>query len=256
MRFLHDREWLVVGVVLAAAWELLGRFGGYLFLPPLSTTLRALFGMFADGTVPRVLAGSLTTLAIGITISVVVGLAIGAAMARWRLVDEVLRPFISGMMAAPVIALVPVFMTVFGIGFATRVATVVVFAIFPVILNTYEGFRVIDPALVDMGRSFGARRGQLYWHVRVPAALPLIRAGLHLCMLRGVRGLVNGEVLIAVVGIGGVLHTYGAAFAMPHLWATIITIVAFAFTLLAVENVIVTRFVKGGNVPARELERG
>lgn len=248
MSFLRGREWIALAAFFVVAWELVGRFGHYLFLPPLSMTIRALVRLFADGTIPQVLAGSLTTLTIGVAISIIFGLLIGAGMARWRLVDEVLRPFINGMMAAPVIALVPVFITVFGIGFATRVATVVVFSIFPVILNTYEGLRTIEPSLVDMGRSFGAKRAQLYWHVRVPAALPLIRAGLHLCMLRGVRGLVNGEVLISVVGIGGVLQTYGAAFAMPQLWAVIITIVAFAFALLAVENVLVTRFVKGGNI--------
>jgi NitT/TauT family transport system permease protein len=88
---------------------------------------------------------------------------------------------------------------------------------------------------------------QMYWHVRLPAALPLIRAGFHLCIMRGVRGLVNGEVLISVAGIGGVLQTYGAAFAMPQLWAVIITIVAFAFALLALEQLLVGRFVKGGN---------
>ena len=118
----------------------------------------------------------------------------------------------------------------------------------PVILNTFEGLRVIEPTLVDMGRSFGARGSEIYWHVRLPAALPFIRAGLHLCILRGVRGLVNGEVLISVVGIGGLLQTYGAAFAMPQLWAVIFTIVAFAFALLGVEHVLVGRFVKGGNV--------
>jgi NitT/TauT family transport system permease protein len=251
MRLVSGREWVVLAVALAIGWELVARFGHFLFLPPLSTTLRALARIFADGTMPSVLAGSALTLGIGVAISVSCGLLIGAAMARWRMVDEVLRPFISGMMSAPIIALVPVFIALFGIGYATRLATVVVFSIFPVILNTYEGLRVVEPSLVDMGRSFGARNAQLYWHVRLPAALPLIRAGFHLCMLRAVRGLVNGEVLIAVVGIGGVLQTYGAAFAMPELWAVIITIVAFAFALLALEKLLVGRFVKGGSAPGK-----
>ena len=243
--WVSGREWIVLAIVLALLWEIVGRFGQYLFLPPLSTTLRAFAQMFADGTIPSVLAGSALTLAGGVAISVCGGLVIGAAMAQWSVVDYVLRPFINAMMSAPIIALVPVFIALFGIGYGTRLATVVVFSIFPVILNTFEGLRVVDPSLVDMGRSFGARRGQLYRHVRLPAALPLIRAGLHLCILRAVRGMVNGEVLISVVGIGGVLQKYGAAFAMPQLWAVIITIVAFAFALLAVEKLLVGRFIRG-----------
>jgi NitT/TauT family transport system permease protein len=145
-----------------------------------------------------------------------------------------------------------VFIALFGVGYGTRLATVVVFSVFPVILNTYEGLRVVDPTLVDMGRSFGARGAELYRHIRLPAALPLIRAGFHLCVLRGVRGLVNGEVLISVVGIGGVLQTYGAAFAMPQLWAVIITIVAFAFALLGIEHLLVRLFAKGVGASMRD----
>jgi NitT/TauT family transport system permease protein len=246
MRIADGREWIPVAIALALAWEVVGRVGHFLSLPSLSATLRALVRMFMDGTMPAVLAGSALTLAVGVAISVSCGVLIGAAMAASRLVDGVLRPFINAMMSAPIIALVPVFIALFGVGYGTRLATVVVFSIFPVILNTFEGLRGVDPTLVDMGRSFSARRGQLYWHVRLPAALPLLRAGFHLCMLRGVRGLVNGEVLISVVGIGGLLQTYGAAFAMPQLWAVIITIVAFAFALLGLEHLLVGRFVKGG----------
>ena len=241
----RGREWIVLAVALALGWELVGRTGHYLFLPPLSAVALALVRMFADGTLPAVLAGSALTLAAGVAISVSCGLLIGAAMAHWRTVDDVLRPFIDAMMSAPIIALIPVFIALFGVGYGTRLATVVVFSVFPVILNTYEGLRVVDPTLVDMGRSFGARGAKLYRHIRLPAALPLIRAGFHLCVLRGVRGLVNGEVLISVVGIGGVLQTYGAAFAMPQLWAVIVTIVAFAFALLGIERLLVRLFAKG-----------
>jgi NitT/TauT family transport system permease protein len=248
----RGREWIVLAIALALGWELVGRTGHYLFLPPLSAVALALVRMFADGTLPAVLAGSALTLAAGVAISVSCGLLIGAAMAHWRTVDEVLRPFIDAMMSAPIIALIPVFIALFGVGYGTRLATVVVFSVFPVILNTYEGLRVVDPTLVDMGRSFGARGAELYRHIRLPAALPLIRAGFHLCVLRGVRGLVNGEVLISVVGIGGVLQTYGAAFAMPQLWAVIITIVAFAFALLGIEHLLVSLFAKGVGASMRD----
>ena len=248
----RGREWIVLAIALALGWELVGRTGHYLFLPPLSAVALALVRMFADGTLPAVLAGSALTLAAGVAISVSCGLLIGAAMAHWRTVDEVLRPFIDAMMSAPIIALIPVFIALFGVGYGTRLATVVVFSVFPVILNTYEGLRVVDPTLVDMGRSFGARGAKLYRHIRLPAALPLIRAGFHLCVLRGVRGLVNGEVLISVVGIGGVLQTYGAAFAMPQLWAVIITIVAFAFALLGIEHLLVRLFAKGVGASMRD----
>jgi NitT/TauT family transport system permease protein len=137
-------------------------------------------------------------------------------------------------MSAPMIAFVPMFILLFGIGYETRVVTVIIFAIFPIIINTFVGVRSVDPSLIEMSKSFGANERQLFWQVRLPGAFPLMASGLRLGTSRGVKGVVNGEVLIAVVGLGGLVKQYGNAFSMDGLYAIVIYLVIFAMILLTV----------------------
>jgi NitT/TauT family transport system permease protein len=130
------------------------------------------------------------------------------------------------------VAFVPIFILLFGIGYPTRVLTVVIFAIFPIIVNTFAGIRNVDRSLVEMGKSFGARERQLFWQIRVPAAFPLLLAGIRLGTARGVKGLINGEVLVAVVGLGGLVNQYGTPFSMDRLWAIIFFLVALALVIV------------------------
>ena len=83
-----------------------------------------------------------------------------------------------------------------------------------------------------MARSFGATPQQMLWQVRIPNAFPYLLAGVRLGMARGVKGLINGEVLVTVVGLGGLVHQYGTAFTMDRLYAVIFFIVALALVLV------------------------
>ena len=108
------------------------------------------------------------------------GIVIGTLMGRFRTVEYALDVYINAAMAAPMVAFVPIFILIFGIGYPTRVLTVVIFAIFPIIVNTFAGIRNVDPSIVEMGRSFGAGERQLFWQIRVPAAFRLLSAGIRL----------------------------------------------------------------------------
>lgn len=219
---------LVSLVLLAGLWEAAGRALDFLFLPPLSQVGRMLWRLLLDGTIAAALADSLLALAGGMALAVAAGVGIGTLMALSAPVREALEVYIDAAMAAPMVAFVPVFILVFGLGYLTRVATVVIFAFFPIVVNTFTAMRRPQEDLLEMARAFGATPAQLFWRVRLPMAYPAIRAGVQVGMGRGVDGLITGEVLIAAAGLGGLVARFGNAFTMDRLWAVVFVIAALA----------------------------
>lgn len=235
---------LISIVILAATWEIVGRTMDLIAFPPLTEIFSALWTFLTDGSILDSLAVSMLTLALGMLVSIVGGIAIGTLMGRFRTVEYALDVYINAAMAAPMVAFVPIFILIFGIGYPTRVLTVVIFAIFPIIVNTFAGIRNVDPSIVEMGRSFGAGERQLFWQIRVPAAFRLLSAGIRLGTARGVKGLINGEVLVAVVGLGALVNQYGTPFSMERLWAIIFFLVALALVIVKLVELGTRRIVR------------
>jgi NitT/TauT family transport system permease protein len=88
-----------------------------------------------------------------------------------------------------------------------------------------------DRSLVDMARSFGARRRQIYTKVLILSALPEILAGLRLGAIRGVKGVVIGQLLVAIIGVGELFELYSQHFLMEEFWALVIVVFLFAFAV-------------------------
>ena len=230
-----------IGVI--ALWEVAGRSLNLLVLPPMSDIAAALWTFLIDGTLVNNLVVSLITLLAGMAIAIVVGAIIGGAMGLSRSVESALDVYVNAMMAAPMIAFVPLFILLFGLGYPTRIMTVIVFAIFPIIVNAFAGLRNVDRPAVEMAKSFGASKRQLMWQVRIPSAFPYLLAGIRLGTARGVKGLINGEVLVTVVGLGGLVNQYGTAFTMDRLYAVIFFIIALALVLVRLVDWLSRRFV-------------
>ncbi|MGH2455056.1 MAG: ABC transporter permease [Candidatus Limnocylindria bacterium] len=235
---------LISALAIVTTWEVVGRTADLTVLPPLSEIFAALWQFLVDGTIFNALGVSLLTLALGMGLSIVLGITIGALMGRYRVVEYALDVYVNAAMAAPMVAFVPVFILIFGIGYPTRVLTVILFAIFPIIVDTFAGIRNVDPSLVEMGRSFRATERQLFWRIRVPAAFPLLLAGVRLGTARGVKGLINGEVLVAVVGLGGLVDRFGTPFSMERLYALIFFLVALALVLVRLVEMLSRRIVR------------
>lgn len=227
---LAQRNWpfLISLVVLAAVWEIGGRSTDLLTLPPLSDVLAAFYKLWVSGDVTAPLLDSTLALVYGLVISLVFGSLIGIGMGLSRFVDVAIGPYVKAGLSAPLIAFVPVFLMIFGIGPATRIATVVAFSVFIVATNAATAMRSSDPRLIEMAHSFGASRWAIFRDVRLPAGAPYFLAGLRLGVARGVKGLINGEVLIAIIGLGGLVKKYGTVFSMDQLYAVILLIVLYA----------------------------
>jgi NitT/TauT family transport system permease protein len=225
-------------LVLALVWETAGHTADIITLPPLSEVFAAFADLWAKGVITAPLLDSTIALLTGVGFSLIGGTAIGVMMGLWRPVDVALGPFVKAGLSAPLIAFVPVFMMLFGIGSTTRVATVIAFSVFIVIANAATAIRAVEPSLVEMGRAFGASPWRLFWDVRVPAGGPYFMAGLRLGVARGVKGLINGEVLIAIIGLGGLVKKYGTVFSMDQLYAVIIVIIGYAAIAVGVVSLL------------------
>jgi NitT/TauT family transport system permease protein len=229
---------LALGIVI---WEVLGRVTEAPFLPPFSAVIARLAEMIAGGELVGHVLSSLTNLAIGFSIAVVVGVLVGAAMGTSRRVEAMLDMYVYALLTAPGVVFAPIFFTIFGFGRESVIAVIVIYAVFVIIIDTMAGIHEVSGELGEMARSFGASRRQLVLKVLLPAAMPLTFAGIRLGAGRAVKGMVNGEMLIAVVGLGSVVIRAGQFFDAESVLAILIVIVAIAFVVVWVVGIVERR---------------
>ncbi len=153
-------------------------------------------------------------------------------MGRYRRLEAFLDIYMTALLTVPMISFIPFLVIAFGLGLHSRVWIVFLFAFVIIAINTTAGVRNVDPTLTEMARSFGAKKVNIF-KVILPAALPMIMAGIRLGMGRAVLGMVTSEMILAVVGFGAMLMTFSASFNSPALFATILTIVLLAVALLS-----------------------
>lgn len=220
-------------VTLAAIWEVAGRTGNAHLLPPLSKVMTVWAELLISGQLFQAIAVSFQALALGFFISVVFGIPLGLLMGRYRRLESFLDVYMTALLAVPMISFIPFLVIAFGLGLQSRVWIVFLFAFVIIVINTTAGVRSVDPTLTEMARSFGARESELFLKIILPAALPMIMAGIRLGMGRAVLGMVTGEMILSVVGFGAMLMTFSASFNSSALFATILTIVLLAVALLA-----------------------
>ena len=218
-------------IIWAILWEIIGRLQLTILLPPLSRV----FVRMAEIVPTPVFLSALWTTAyafvLGNLIAIAVGVPLGILMGRSVLADRIFLPWVNLFLSAPLTALVPVIMVLFGLGQTTIILTVVLFAVWIIVLDARAGVRSISPSLVEMAQSFGAGRWHAFSKVYLWAALPEILAGIRLGVIRAVKGVIIGQLLVSIVGFGALFKLYGSRFLMEHFWAALLVLFAFAFLL-------------------------
>ncbi|WP_129664064.1 ABC transporter permease [Phytoactinopolyspora endophytica] len=241
-------------VVAALAWEVIGRLADVPFFPPLSDVLGVLGDLITDGDIFGNLLTSLGNLALGFALSLVAGLVVGTAMGRYRRVNAALGIYVYALLTAPSLVFAPIFFSILGAGQASIVAVVFMYSAFIMIINTASAVENVSDSLIEMGRSYGAGEWQLVTRVILPAAAPMIFAGIRLGMGRAVTGMINGEMFIAVVGLGRMVTQAGKRFDGAEVLAILLVIIAVALAAIALVQ-FVDRKVTGW-VPATSKESG
>lgn len=221
-------------IVWCAVWELVGRSGATFLIPPLSDVVVAAVALVQTGTWQSAALITLNSFLLGMFFAIVAGIVIGVLMGRFAAVDNLLGIWVNIFVSAPLSALVPVLMILFGMGETTVVVTVFLFAVWIIVLDTRAGIQSVPPSLIEMGRSYGASRFALYFKIILLAALPEILAGIRLGVVRGVKGVVIGQLLVSIIGYGELFELYSRNFDMDNFWALTIILFAAAMGLSAV----------------------
>lgn len=210
-------------------WEAAGQLELMSLLPPFSDVLVAFPDVVSSSTFAEAAWITLQAFLIGMALSLSVGIAVGILMGTSRAVGSLMGMWVNIFESSPLTAIVPALMALLGFGLPTMIVTVFLFSVWVIALDTQVGVERVNPSLLEMGRSFGASKRVLYTQIVFRAALPELLAGIRLGLIRGLKGVVIGQLLIAVIGVGYLFELYSRNFLMPEFWALLIVLFTFAF---------------------------
>lgn len=235
---------LIPPLLFALAWQLYATSSaGSFSIPTFTETMEALWELLGSSTLWNAVWVSNQALLIGFAAALAVGIPLGIAMARFRLLDRAVDPYMSILLVMPIAALIPLFVMSLGIGLTSRVLLVALFALPMVAVNTQAGVRGVDPSLIEMARSFLASERQLWRKVLLPGAMPGIMTGVRIGLGRAVTGMVIAELLLVSVGFGELVLEYRSRFNGASLYAVVLVVIAEALLLIAAARAIERRVI-------------
>jgi NitT/TauT family transport system permease protein len=219
------RERLIVSLVSVAIflslWELANRFAGLprsMFTGP-GEVFSVIFRLVSTGELFTHIGVTGGTFLLGYAISAAVGIILGLVLGAREDLEAVVGPYLTAMYSAPRVAFVSLLLAWFGFGLTTNVILVFLGAVFPIVLNTMAGVKLVYPVYLKVGRSFRASRWETFTKIILPFALPYIFTGLHLAVGRGLIGVVVGELFGARAGLGYFVTKAGFEFRPDNLLA-------------------------------------
>jgi NitT/TauT family transport system permease protein len=219
-------------LVLCLAWEWAGRVPVSHAFPTFLETMAALWGMIADGSLPRAFLVTLQPLILGLIISAIAGVAAGVGMGLSRKAEWLASPIFIVAQAAPLAALIPLIIFAYGIGLTAKTLVVCVMAMPVIALNAFAAVRHTPISLIEMGRSFLASRARVIRRVILPAASPVIFAGLRLGCAAGFVGAILAELLITPTGVGDIITFNRSKARYPEMYAAILSIMLFSVVFI------------------------
>jgi NitT/TauT family transport system permease protein len=187
-------------VVVGGLWEIIAHLGLFpvRLFPPLEDIVGTFVQLAASGILIHHAVDTVIRLLAGFALAAVAGVAIGIAMGRSRLAEDVFVPLVSIGAPIPGLAYAPLFLLWFGLGNLSAVLLVGFVSAFPIIINTWSGVKAVKEIWVRAAQAMGADRRRLFRHVIVPGALPYILTGLRLGLAQAWRTLVGVEMLASV----------------------------------------------------------
>ncbi len=223
---------LLSALLVFGAWEIAGRIPVSYAFPTFFESMAALARMATDGTLFQAYVETLKPLVIGILISAFIGIAIGLWIGLSGWFDWLFSPIFIVMQAAPLAALIPLLVMMYGIGLTSKVFVVCIMAMPVIVLNTAGAVRNTPSSLTEMGKSFLASRAEVITKIIIPAASPVIFSGLRLGVSAGFIGAILSELKITPTGVGDII-TYSRSIAdYASMYAAIFSIIALAVLFL------------------------
>ncbi|WP_329125048.1 ABC transporter permease [Streptomyces sp. NBC_01353] len=229
-------------VALLLLWETAPRLGlvDRTFLPPFSEVAAAWWALAADGQLADNTYASLVRSFSGFGLALAVAVPLGLLIGWYRPVAALLGPLLEVFRSTAALALLPVFVLLLGIGETSKISIVVYACTWPILLNTISAVRHVDPTLLKLAKSMDLSTPRLFQKVILPSAVPVMFTGVRLAGAVSILVLVAAEMIGAKAGLGYLINASQYNFAIPQMYAGIITISAIGVTfnqlLVAVER--------------------
>lgn len=218
-------------VLLFAVWELVARTGVVSedLLPAFSSVLARLWELCADGELFVHVGASLLRVVSGLSLSIVIGSALGFALAASIMAEKLVQPSLTFLYPLPKSALIPVIIIWLGFGHSAQIAVIFLGCLLPVILGAYNGAKGVENTLVWSARSLGASVAETEWQVVVRAALPELLAGIRVALALSFVLLISSEMIGARRGMGFLIAFLGDSGDYAGMFAITFVVTAIGF---------------------------
>lgn len=220
-------------LVVLALWQWYGSNPVHFATPPPTKVFPALWDGLFHGDLISATLGTLTTLAVGMVISIVLGITIGFAVALFPWARNTIDPLIDAAYAMPVTMLIPVIGVYTGLDFRGRVFVVVSYVALVIVISTATGVRDVPRDLLETGRAMGLKGRRLWRTIILPSAISHIASGVSTGVARGIRGAITAELLLIATDLGAVILGAGARLDTPTLLASILWTLLLGYVLYA-----------------------
>jgi NitT/TauT family transport system permease protein len=246
-----------VGFAIVILWEALTRVklvDSYYFSSP-SLIAKSAYAAWTTGTLATDIAFTASATVAGFIVGVLLGAAIGLSTWWSKVYANVLEPYLVTFNAVPKLALAPVLIILFGIGFQSKVALAVLLCVVPTAIAAYGGVKSIDPDLETLLFSLGAKRRHVFTKVVVPSAMPWIVSSLHINIGLALAGTIVGEFIASQAGVGRMILYAGQTMDINLVWVGVVVLSILAIAMyLAVswfEKVVLKGFMHGAQSAGR-----
>jgi NitT/TauT family transport system permease protein len=225
-------------ILFLAGWEMLVHIGDYpAFIQPSPIDVgRKLIKVALDGTLWRHMGVTLVEVLAGLSLGAVVATIFGYALSRSAVIDKALSPYLVASQAIPVVAIAPLLVIWFGPGLFSKILISALIVFFPILINTSAGVRGVSTDLRDLMRSLHATPWQTFAKLEVPAAAPVLLAGLKVGATLSVIGAVVGEFAGARAGLGVMINIADGQYDTARMFVGVLALVVMALTLYGIVN--------------------
>jgi NitT/TauT family transport system permease protein len=227
---------LVSAAVAYLIWELVSRFAGLpaFILPAPAQVAVRFWKALVDGSLLLHTGITLAEVLLGLLAGTIAAVALGYAVAKSRLFERLVSPYLVASQAIPVVAIAPLLVIWFGPGMFSKVLICALIVFFPVLVNTVVGVRAVPRSLHDLMRSLRATRGQILRRLEFPAALPILLGGLRIGATLSVIGAVVGELVGSDKGLGYMVNSARGQYDTALVFVAVFTLILLALALYGV----------------------
>jgi NitT/TauT family transport system permease protein len=232
----------IVILLLLILWEIAPRMGlvDSTFFPPFTKVAESWWGLVISGDLYAHFQASILRSLFGFGLAILVSIPLGLIIGWYPLASELLNPVLEVFRNTAALALLPVFILLLGIGETSKVSIVFFACTFPILLNTINAVRNVDPLLIKAAKSMALPSYRLFYKIILPASIPTIFTGIRMAGSSSILVLIAAEMVGAKEGLGYLINYSQQNFQITQMYAGIITIsllgVAINYLLVSLER--------------------